>query len=135
MAGVLLQRVTEVYESWNRGDFDAATPYLHPEVEWHNGGLFPELDPVEHGVEGVRRWWRVMNEPWESFHVEVEQSHELGSTVVTWIAFEALASASGVEVDVRFAHVFDFDGGQIRRYRSFVCLDEALETALGGRTR
>lgn len=124
-----VERVRRAYEAWNRDDFEAIRAYLHPAVEWHSSGLFPGLEPVSHGHEGVRRWWRQLKEPWETFTIEVQREFERGDTVVTDVRFRAVGRESGVEVNLPFAHVFEFQDGLVVRYRSYGALDEALAAA------
>lgn len=124
-----MARVMRAYDAWNRDDFDAIAPELHPEIEWHASGVFPGLDLVSHGVEGVRKWWRDLKEPWESFTIEVERHWEKGDAVVLWVAFDAVGKGSGVEVNLEFAHVFQFEDDLMRRYRSFTELGEAFAFA------
>ncbi|HEX8646485.1 MAG TPA: nuclear transport factor 2 family protein [Thermoleophilaceae bacterium] len=135
MPSVLLDRVLQVYEALNRDDLDSIVPYVHPHVEWHTGGLLPQLEPVEHGVEGMRRWWSAVKEPWESFGIGLERHLEAENTVTTWIAFDAVAAGSGVEVALGLAHVFEFEGGQIRRHRTYVCFEEAMRNVRAAATR
>jgi ketosteroid isomerase-like protein len=126
-----VERVHRAYEAWNRDHFEAVRELLHPEVEWHSSGLFAGLEPVNHGHEGVRRWWRQLKEPWESFTIEVRRELERGGTVITDVRFRAVGRESGVEVDLPFAHVFEFEDGLVVRYRSFGSLEEALAAAGG----
>jgi ketosteroid isomerase-like protein len=104
-------------------------PELHPDVEWHSSGVFPGLDPVVHGIEGVRKWWSALKEPWESFDINVERHWEEGNTLLTWVRFDAVGKGSGVEVHLPFANVFVFEEDLVRRFRSFTDLDEALAAA------
>ena len=47
-----IARVRQSYEAFNRGDFDAAVQFLHPEVELYRvAGLPPVI-----GSDAVRQW-------------------------------------------------------------------------------
>ncbi len=37
------------YDAWNRDDRDGWIELLHPEVEIHTSGVFPDLAPVYRG--------------------------------------------------------------------------------------
>lgn len=129
MASDRYERLLAAYEAWNRDDFEAIVPDLHPEIEWHSSGLFPGLEPVSHGVEGVRRWWTALKEPWESFRIDVQQHWEQGDVIAAWVAFSAIGRESGVEVKLGFANVYVFEGDRIIRFHSSPHLDEALTAA------
>jgi ketosteroid isomerase-like protein len=66
------------YEAWNRNDLDAWLEVLHPDVEFHTSGVWPDFDPVYRGREGLADFWRRMHEPWEKFRIEVDQIDEQG---------------------------------------------------------
>ena len=73
-----LDLVTRWYEAWNRDDLDAGLELFHPEVEWHTSGVFPDLDPVYRGHEGLAKVWRQTHDPWEEFRIDMEQFEEQG---------------------------------------------------------
>lgn len=129
MASERLERVERAYEAWNRDDFDAVEQEFHPQIEWRSAGIFPGLERDADGLEGVRAWWRALKEPWESFTIEIRRHWETDDALVTWVAFDAIGRGSGVEVNLEFAHVFEFEDGLVRRYRSFRSLEEAFEAA------
>jgi ketosteroid isomerase-like protein len=97
--------VRTAYEVWNRDDLDPWLETLHPDVEWHTSGVFPDLDPVYRGHKGAAELWRQMREPWEMFHIDVEQidEEERDSFVVT-VRFRAKGVDSGAGADMRFAN-------------------------------
>jgi ketosteroid isomerase-like protein len=113
------------YDAFNRDDFDVFAERLHPEVEWHSSGAFPGLEPVYHGPDGVREWWGLLRDPFESFVIEPELAEEHGDALLTAVNFRAVGRGSGVEVVLPFAHVFWFEGELVRRFRSFTSLEEA----------
>jgi ketosteroid isomerase-like protein len=129
MASEWLALVRRAYDAWNRDDFEAVVPEFHPEIEWQSAGIFPGLEPEAHGIDGVRAWWRALKEPWESFTIEIRDHWETEDALVTWVGFDAIGKGSGVEVSLEFAHVFEFEDGLVRRYRSFRSLAEAFEAA------
>jgi ketosteroid isomerase-like protein len=90
------------YDAWNRDDRDGWIELLHPEVEIHTSGVFPDLASVYRGHESAARFWRQMHEPWERFRIDVEQVEDEGDGAVAAIRFRAKGVDSGVEVDMRF---------------------------------
>ena len=120
-----------LYDAWNRDDFEAARALIHPNVEWHTSGVFPGLEPVYRGHDGVRQWWLAVKEPFDHFNVLVEREHQAGRVVVAEVRFEAVGRESGVEVKLPFAHVFEIEDDLIMRYWSYDSLEAAL-AAHGG---
>ena len=122
----LLRRL---YAAWNRGDFEALRESLHPEVEWHSSGVFPGLEPVYRGHDEVRDWWHAIKDPFDEFTIEMEDAREVDGRVVTSVRLEAVGKGSGASVKLPFAHLFEFEGDSIIRYRSFDSLEKALAEA------
>jgi ketosteroid isomerase-like protein len=91
------------YDAWNRDDREAWLGLLHPEIEIHTSGAFPDLSPVYRGHERARRFWEQMRSPWRDFRIEVEGIEEIDDCVIGSIRFRATGVDSGVEVDMRFA--------------------------------
>ena len=117
------------YSAWDRDDFGDFSTLLHPEVEWHTSGMFPGLEPVYRGHDGVREWWLAFRDPFETFTIELQSLTERGDTVVTRVHFTAMGKESGVEVELPFANVFWLEGDLIVRFGSYQSLDEAFAAA------
>jgi ketosteroid isomerase-like protein len=117
--------VRAAYETWNRDDFEAATELMHPDVEWRTSGAFPGFEPVYHGYDGVRAWWRDLKEPFESFTIEVDRVEEHGDVLVSTVRFRAIGKESGVQVDLPFAGAWWIEDGLVKRYASYRSLEEA----------
>ena len=50
-----LRRMREAIELWNEGDYEAVLTYQHPDTVWRLDPVFPDLDRVYEGREGVRQ--------------------------------------------------------------------------------
>lgn len=118
------------YEAWNRNDLDAWLEVLHPDVEFHTSGVWPDFDPVYRGREGLADFWRRMHEPWEKFRIDVDQIDEQGDCFVLTLRFRAEGVDSGVEVDMRFANAIRVRDGLQIEVVSRRTVEEARE-ALG----
>ena len=70
--------IREAVDALNRGDPDAFTALLRPDVEWKEPtDPFPGLRGVYRGRAEVREWFEeAFLELWESFHVEIEEITE-----------------------------------------------------------
>jgi ketosteroid isomerase-like protein len=91
------------YEAWNRADCEAWLRLLHPDIEIHTSGAFPDLSPVYRGHERAKKFWEQMHAPWKDLRIEVENIDEQDDCVIGAIRFRATGVDSGVEVDMRFA--------------------------------
>ena len=108
-----MEVVRRMYDAWNRDDFEAARPLIHPEVEWRTSGAFPGLEPVYRGVSGVRRFWEDLKEPWESFLIHIDRDAVEGDTVIVNLRFEAIGRASGAKVVLHFANSWRIQDGLV----------------------
>jgi ketosteroid isomerase-like protein len=125
------------YEAWNQGDCDAWLELLHPEVEIHTSGVFPDFAPVYRGHEPAARFWRQLREPFESFRIDVEQVEEATDGAVAAIRFRARGVDSGVDVDMRFGMAMRVQDGlaiQLVNRRTVEEARQALEGVSGRRS-
>jgi hypothetical protein len=78
----------------------------------------------------MRRWLRDSLEPWESVHIEAEETAQArDGPVLIGTLIRARGRASGVETELRFWTVFWFADGKIKRRRAFGNRNNALEAA------
>ncbi|HEX8856278.1 MAG TPA: nuclear transport factor 2 family protein [Thermoleophilaceae bacterium] len=91
------------YDAWNRDDLDGWLELLDPDIEIRTAGVFPDLAPVYRGHQRAAKFWRQMREPWQEFHIDVDQMEEDGDCVTAAIRFRARGH-SGVDVDMRFGN-------------------------------
>ena len=61
------------YRAWNEDDLEGLVAICHPEVEYYTSGVFPGLQTVYEGREGIRRWWADFHEPWQEIKVIPER--------------------------------------------------------------
>lgn len=59
--------------------------------------------------------------------IEVAEFRDLGDTVVAVGRFRTRGKASDVELESPIAYVFEFDGGLVRRVRTYLNPSEALQ--------
>ena len=115
------------YEAWNRDDCNAWLDLLDPDVEIRTSGVFPDLAPVYRGHQRAVKFWRQLREPWEVFHIDVEQMEEEGDCVAAAIRFRATGIDSGVEVDMRFGSAVRVRDGLATELVNRRTLEEARE--------
>jgi ketosteroid isomerase-like protein len=123
--------VLQQAEALNREDVDAFVALVSPDVEWVDSVFWSEPEHIFRGRAEVREWFhQVVLEPWESFHVEVEEITEIADDrVFAGGLLTARGKGSGVETEVRGWAAFRIANGKITRREIFLDRDEALEAA------
>ena len=86
--------VRKGYEAWNHDDRGTWLETLHPDVELHTSGIWPDFDPIYHGHEGLAEFWRRMHEAWKEFRMDIEQMDDEGDCFVLALRFAGPASAA-----------------------------------------
>lgn len=118
----VVERLTRAFE---QRDIDAALPLLDPDVE-----LVPIRAQLEgasyRGHEGYRRVIADFEEDWEELRLAPERMHESGDHVLVIGRMAAKGKASGVELDIRLALLYELRNGKVVRLESFSDLDEAM---------
>ncbi len=111
MTSELAEVVKAAYEAF-LADFDLFAGILHPEVEFQTN--WPGLAPAVYGIEGVRRFAEVFQEPWERVQFDVREVVEVDEeTVLVTGHVRARGKGSGVEVEMDIYDVLTFRDGRI----------------------
>lgn len=121
--------VREGFEDWNRGDLESLLENITPDWEWRPAGVFPGTDAVYRGKEGFTKFWNTFREPWENITIDLERVEDLGDRVLALMTFHGRGRESGVDVTVRYANLFTFDGGVITYQVGYADWESALEAA------
>ena len=114
----------EGYDAFNRGDFDAATAFLHPEVEWERAG---DVGPSLRGRDAVREWM----EP-EAFTRQQNEIREItvhGDKVLVYADFHGVGAGSGIELTQSGYQLWTIGDGLAVKVQIFFDRDEALAAA------
>lgn len=112
--------------AWNAGDYEAIVDMCHPDVEWTFSDRLPDATGRIKGKEDVRRFFQTFTSDWSEISIHVERIADHGPNVVADVAFVA-KGRDGIEVSMRFIHVWTVQDGQIVRFRGFGSFEEALE--------
>jgi ketosteroid isomerase-like protein len=113
------------YGAWNDDDLDALLAICHPEVEYHTSGVFPGLEPVYRGKDGIERWWDDFHEPWRQIKVIPERIAERPSGVAVLIRFEG-TGRQGIETTMQFINTIEIRDDLAYRFHSQPATDEAI---------
>jgi uncharacterized protein len=119
------------YEAFARGDLDAVLDRLAPDVDWH-----PAIAPIlgvetVRGREAVRRFFtRDLFEGFDQFRAEPLSFEDLGDDhVLVMVRYVGRGERSGIEMDQRFATLYELRDGKTVTMRDYLTRAEALETA------
>jgi len=119
------------YEAFARGDLGYVLEQLDPEVDWH-----PAIAPIlgvetVRGREAVRRFFtRDLFEGFDQFRAEPLSFEDLGGDfVLVMVRYIGRGESSGIEMDQRFATLYELRDGKTVTMRDYPTKTEALEAA------
>jgi ketosteroid isomerase-like protein len=112
----LIERLRRGYEAFNRGDHEAATKWVHPEV------VFVRLSPGRtelRGAEAFRAWM----EP-DAFESQASEPREIeieGNMALIHQHTRARGAGRGIEIEIESWAVLTFDeDGRVTRMESYL---------------
>jgi ketosteroid isomerase-like protein len=101
-----------------RGDLEALTALLHPEVEYHNPD--EALEPgIRRGRDAFTQILRGLFATFDYTQFEIERMVEEGEQVGVVLLVRAEGLGSGVSVEQRFGHLLTLQGGRVTRFEWF----------------
>jgi uncharacterized protein len=120
-----VQRVESSYEALNTRDIDGTVAVLHDDAKWVEHSDLPEAGTYE-GVVPIRSFLEHFLESWEDFHQEIEDKVVRGPCVLLFIHLEAQGKGSGIEVNSRYAHLWQLSEGKGARVDAYYDREQAL---------
>ena len=119
--------VRSIYESVNRGDWDAAFRDQHPDVEMTtppgpNAGTY-------RGRQEIQGFWEEMLAAFEGWRAEPEEFFEHGDQVAVVVKGRMRPKGSSAEIENRTGNLWTFREGKIVSMRMFPKPEKALEAA------
>jgi ketosteroid isomerase-like protein len=112
----LMRRLRSSYEAFNRGDFDAAIKWVHPDV------VFITLSPGRteiRGLEAFRAWMEP--DAFESQAVSGEVIELVGNKALIHQQTRARGAGSGIEIEIGSWTVWTIDeDGRVIRMENFL---------------
>ncbi len=120
----------EALEAWNRRDLVWILEQAAEDFEFHTAGLFPGVEPVYRGRQGMVEFWTTfIEQPWALFRLDVEALEPAGEDrVLALITFHGIGREGG-EQTLRYAHLATFAGEEVARIDAFADWDEARRAA------
>jgi ketosteroid isomerase-like protein len=118
-------------DAWNAEDLDALLACAHPDiqVDFSANPLFPGLEEVYRGHDGVRRWWATFTEPFEFIRVEPVRLVASADRAVALLHFEARGKSSGAAVDLQLVNRWTCADGLIVLYEGVPDFEAAVSEA------
>lgn len=120
-----VQRVLSSYEALNRRDIDGTVAALHDDATWVEHSDLPEAGSYQ-GVETIRSFLEHFLESWEELHQEIEDQIVRGPCALLFIQLEARGRGSGIEVNSRYAHLWQLREGRGTRVDAYHDREQAL---------
>lgn len=126
-----VERYREALEAWNRRDLVWILEQAAPDFEFHTAQLFPGIEPVYRGRDGMVEFWTsFIEEPWSLFGLDVNSLEAAGpDRVLALLTFRGIERDSGEEVEVSYAHLATFRDEEVARIDAFADWDEARKAA------
>ncbi len=120
--------VQQMYAAFYGGDVDGALSHFDPDVLVDASKARPDLATGkgrEHVNTVVASWMAA----WEEWREEIEEMRDLGSRVLVLSVQRGRGKGSGVEVEARYAMLYDLHRGEITSMRMYGNPADALEAA------
>jgi ketosteroid isomerase-like protein len=121
--------VRQVFEAWNRRDFEAGLRFADDDIEFHLIGGFSDLvgDQIN-GRDGVLRFWRELAET-VGGRIDIDDAVDLGDQVVVTFTLSGTGAESGAPVKMQTGHIYTFRDGKVIRGDGYYDPADALEAA------
>jgi len=111
-----VELVRRMYEAFHAGDAEGALAYFDPEVEVDASVRVDE--GIGHGRDAVNamvpRWLAA----WDEWREEIEELRDLGNQVVVVSKQRGRAKGSGIEVETRYAVLYEIEATRSMARRS-----------------
>jgi len=113
-------------EAFNRGDSEAVTAILHPEIETHVSPRMMNAG-TRHGIEGFRKSVEGWGDAWENLHFEILELEAVDERhVLATVHQTAVGRESGVPVEMDAVLLFEVDDARARRFHVHPDRESAL---------
>lgn len=115
-----LETIQETYDAFAAGDVGTVLATFDDDITWveAEGGPY---GGVHHGPdEVVENVFGPLGEEWDEFRVEPERFVDGGDTIVATGTYRGTYSATGGSFESPFAHVWDFEDGQVVHFQQYI---------------
>lgn len=102
---------------------------FHPDVVYEDANLPDHAGEPYRGLGGIARATERWIEPFAWMRLELERIADGGEKVVSIHRWRAQARHTGIEFDAQLAYLWEFHGGQVIHFRSYIDPQAALRAA------
>ena len=120
--------VRSMYDAFRSGDVSGALSHFDPNVLVDTGNARPDLS-VGKGREYLAATVSSWAAAWEGWREEIAEIRDLGSRILVVSVQYGRGKGSGIEVELRYAILYDIAGEAITSVRMYGTVAEALEAA------
>lgn len=124
----MTEQLARLYDAWNRGNVEALVSLVHPELEFHTSGHYPDLPALYRGPEGILAFWRDFRGLWESLVIEPCRYETVGGRGLALWRFNGVGRG-GIPVEREGGHIAAGRDGLIVDLRAYGSWGEALAAA------
>ena len=115
MAATDVDALRRFYAAWTVGDLPGMLAEVDADVEAQPVlGLLYER-PSYRGHSGISRWFEEVEDLWDQFEIEVEQTHEVDGALIGFL--HLVAYTRGRSSDARIAVICHFRDGKVLSFR------------------
>jgi ketosteroid isomerase-like protein len=128
---IIARRVWQAYAAVNRRDFDLVLLGWDAESEYRPSAdlMPPDVEPIFHGHDGMRRRWRYWLDAFKDIGLDPEEVLDFGDRLLVTARQRGQGSGSGVAVSERVFQLFTLRRGLVVRQEDFLDRAKALEAA------
>ena len=127
MASQNVEALYNIYDHWGRGDWGYPPTIYADDFEWGYSDEFPGIAGVYRDTETPNPRMRTWLSGWEDWRCEAEEYVELADTVIVLTRYRGRGKASGLDVDVPGAHVWEMRDGLAIRLEIFADREAVLK--------
>lgn len=125
-----LELARSLLDAFNRGDIEAARPYVHPEGQVTSDAVGMVNPGVYTGFDGYMTWLGQWLEAWDDFEIEIIGVEPVGERhVVVDVRQTGRGRLSGVPVDQHLGQMWEIRDDQIVAFHLYPSPGEAVAVA------
>ncbi|MBE7416835.1 MAG: nuclear transport factor 2 family protein [Ideonella sp.] len=114
-----LQIVADHYAASARHDLDGMLADLAPDVQWVEMAGAPTAGTFVGREQIIEHVFKPIGAEWDDFGFELQRLVDGGDTIVALGHYSGTYRPSGKPMRARVAHVWQVQGGQVRRFEQF----------------